>query len=318
MIKHLMTMTGLGLVVMVASGRGEDDLRLRRYGEMSVAYSPDGKWIASGGADSKVRIRDGTDGVVLATLSGHGEQVNTVAVSPDGRTIASGSDDATIRLWDAERRAERRVLIAPGGPVKSLAFAPDGQRIASGSVGGYIRLWDVATGHQTAIWSADARWTDQVAYSADGGAIASVGDDRVVKLWDAQTQKLRQEFPQAGHGSIALAYSPDGAFFAVSADREVSVRDAKTNAEKFHVLSHPISVGVIAFSRDGDQLVASGLGGTNVLFTRTNPVKSRLIPGAIGKWCVSLTVAPDRSRVAQGYRSFAETDRPSFQIARLR
>ncbi len=297
--------------------RGGDDPRFRQYGETSLAFSADGKWIATGGADSKVRIRDGTEGKVLATLSGHDKQVNTVAVSPDGRTIVSGSNDGSIRLWDAERRASRQVLLALKGPVKSVAFAPDGQTMVSGSVDGIARLWDVATGHMTASWNADDKWTDQLIYSPDGQTIASVGSDRVVKFWDAQSHKLRREFEQWTDTSITMAYSPGGSFLAVTSKQDVSLWDAKTGEEKLRLRGYPVNITALAFTREDDCLVVSGLAGPALFSTKTAPNRFAQIRKSFGDYCVAVAVSPDGRRIAQCYLSPLRTDRPGFEIIGL-
>ena len=123
---------------------GEKRNGLKHEGvSLSVAFSPDGKTLASGGWDKTVRLWDVATGTEKKILRGHLDSIHSVAFSPDGKTLASGGWDKTVRLWDVATGTEKKILRGHLDSIYSVAFSPDGKTLASGSSDGTVGLWDV-------------------------------------------------------------------------------------------------------------------------------------------------------------------------------
>ena len=132
-----------------------------------MAFSYDGRILASGSFDNTVRFWDAATGAVQQTLKGHLGSVNSVAFSHDGRILASSSSDKTVRLWDATTGALQQILEGYLSFVSSVAFSRDGRMLASASTDATVRLWDTATGALQQIWSVGGTAT-LLEFSPDG------------------------------------------------------------------------------------------------------------------------------------------------------
>jgi WD40 repeat protein len=121
-----------------------------------VAFSPDGKWLATASYDGTIRLRDPDDGRTVRTVTGHDDWVFTVAFSGDGQTLASGSGDGTIRLWEVATGTEEQRLVKQH-TVSRVAFSSGDDLLASTAAEGNIGLWDPADGELLALLRVPSR-----------------------------------------------------------------------------------------------------------------------------------------------------------------
>ncbi len=165
---------------------GQELLTLKGHSQpvTSVAFSSDGKRLASASFDNTVKVWDATNGQETLTLNGHTQMVFSVAFGPDGKRLASASFDQTVKLWDATSGQEALTLNGHTGPVNSVAFSADGKRLASASKDQTVKVWNATNGQETLTLKGHTGPVTSVAFSPDGKWLASASVDQTVKVWD--------------------------------------------------------------------------------------------------------------------------------------
>jgi hypothetical protein len=268
----------------------------------SVAFSPDGKTLASASEDKTIKLWDVATGKERATLQGHTDHVLSVAFSPDGKTLASASQDKSIKLWDVASGKERATYHGHTSLVTSVAFSPDGKVLASASWDKTIRLWDVVAGKEQATLGGHTSYVDSVTFTPNGKSLVSGGHDETVRLWDVATGKERATVKGHTFYVGSVAFGPDGKTLATGSwDRTIKVWDIATGKERA-TLKAPDWVLSVAFSPDGKTLASVSLRGRTITLWDVVACKERATLQGHTHYALSVAFSPDGKAVASGSR----------------
>lgn len=230
----------------------------QRGGVVAIAFSPDGRWLASGGFDGSVRLWDVESGKAIRSMRGHGREVTSLLFSRDGKVLTSGGRDNAIRLWDPTTANELQPRDGHDGPVHAVAVSPDGRTAAVACEGRCIRLWSLATAQELRTIRGIPGDIYSLAFSPDGRAVACAASDRIVRIWATATGREMQQLRGHTGAVYTVAFSKAHNLLISSGDDGVLRFWDWIEGKQVRQVPNNRFITEISLSRDGRILAAGG------------------------------------------------------------
>ncbi|MBT6157241.1 MAG: SUMF1/EgtB/PvdO family nonheme iron enzyme, partial [Planctomycetaceae bacterium] len=262
-----------------------------------VAFSPDGKFIISGGGEKLLYQWDYVSGTIVRKIS-VGDYPRGLAVLPDGRHVITSHFRGDITMWSLANGRAVKEFVGHTKSVQSIRVSLDGKRLLSAGYDGLVRLWDVETGQP--IHSFSENYCAAATMSDDGRFVAHGATDSGFRIWETEAGQTLHQIKRETEAMTALAFSPSGEY-VVSGDGDgvIQVWVVKTGKELYRFDGHRAKVSSLVFTHDGRHFISGGLDRTMRVFDMSRGMEVGKVESKT--LCVShLAISPDGRTIVSG------------------
>jgi WD40 repeat protein/tRNA A-37 threonylcarbamoyl transferase component Bud32 len=292
------------------------------HGFGAVAFSLDGKYLASCGKDNSLKLWEAATGKEVRTLSKINHGVESIVISPDGCWVAATSHEmtrGTVRVWETATGKERFAFSGHQNWVWSLAFAPDGQHLASAGSDKTVKIWNLGNGQEELTLRGHKAGVSAVVFSPDGQRIASYGED--VKMWDPTANQEVLRLEGKPHFWISVAFSPDNKRLAAAkSDKTLRIWDLRDRKVTLILGDKSSLHESLAFSPDHRYLASATHDGRVKIYDPSTGNELRTLSRAGSSWPSAklLAFSPDGKLLASAYsKEVAVWETASWQKSRV-
>ena len=268
---------------------------------LALAFSPDGKYLATGDGSGDVCLWDVKTGQKHFRGLGHTNWITCVTFTPDGKNLLSSSEDHTLRLWSMQTGQCLKTYQGHDNWVLTLSLSPDGKTVASGSSDHSIKLWDIETGQCFKSLKGHDHWVSSVKFTKNGQCLLSASYDNSIKLWNLETGECVKTFTGHNDHVLSLSLSPSGENFASSSDdRTIKVWNIEQEqAVNTFYEAHTDGIGAVSYSPDENNLASSAADG-DIKIWEIKTGKCLHILSGHTNWLKSVSFSPDSQTLASG------------------